>query len=87
MKFKSGEFIFKEIKKKDFQGDWPFISDTALVGCMKNIFCIVQLNGKTYALNGIAASKFNLKTPHQKGKAVIGKSIAPFIKMAKELSE
>lgn len=85
MKFKQNGFIYKKIEKKDFPENWPFINDDAIIACKDNHFCIVNLGGTFFALNGAAAKAYKLKTPHEGKRAEIGKSVEPFIKLAKEL--
>jgi hypothetical protein len=83
MKFKNGGFIYKEIYKKGFAGDWPFRTDSAIIACKEKTFCLVGLSGDFYALNGISSKKYDLKTPYIHP----GKSIQPILKMAKDLKE
>ena len=44
------------VSRKSFAGDWPLLSDDATVVCGKqdSISVGVNVNGKTYALNGTA---------------------------------
>jgi hypothetical protein len=76
--------IMKIVNKKKFKGDWPFIEDEIKIK-KKGLSYIVIINDKEYALNGMAQMHLKLETPHEKGMAIIGKSIAPFIKMASRL--
>jgi len=69
----------KEISKKEFSGDWPFRSDKVIIELRDRIFCIINIEGYDFALNGAARSKFNLPRPHDAGLAILGKSIGPFI--------
>ena len=85
MKFTTGSFTYKEIKKQDFAGDWPFLSDSCLVGRDPQQRYVVLLSGKAFALNGAARKDFKLTGPHDSGRAVIGKSIQPFRVIAKGL--
>lgn len=85
MKFKTGSFIYKEIKKSEFKGDWPFRSDSCIVGRDDKKRYVVMLSGKAFALNGNAASFFKIRTPHEGKRAYEGKSIHPFIVIARNL--
>ena len=49
------------------------------------LFCVVNIEGYAFALNGAAASRFQLPLPHYAGVAVLGKSVGPFIDMALSL--
>ncbi len=74
------------ISKQDYEGDWPFRFDEVILECRDSLFCIVNIEGHDFALNGAAKSKFNFPSPHDTGTAIIGKSIGPFIDMAFSLS-
>ncbi len=78
-------FLSRSISQYEFIGDWPFKEDYVTIRCKNGLQCIVSISGRDYALNGSAATWQNLKTPHEAKKAVIGKSLEPFIKLAKEI--
>lgn len=78
-------FMSRTLSKNEFPGKWPFKSDVITLRCKNGLQCIVSIEGKDYALNGSAATWQNLKTPHEAKKAVIGASLEPFIKLAKEI--
>jgi len=75
----------KLIKKEDFDGDWPFYSDTVIIELREKHWCIVTIDGKDYALNGAAVSRYKLEHVHDAGMAILGKSVSPFIDMALKL--
>ena len=78
-------FVSRAVSRYEFIGDWPFREEAVTVRCKNGLMCIVTIAGKDYALNGSAQGWYNLKTPHEAKKAVIGKSMEPFIRMAKEI--
>ena len=57
------------------------------MACRDELFCIVNINGYDFALNGAAQSKFNYPYPHDMGLAILGKSIGPFIDIALGLAK
>ena len=73
------------ISRDEFRGEWPLRSERVVVELRQNMFCVVNIDGYDFALNGAARSRFNLPDPHDAGVAVIGKSIGPFIDMALDL--
>jgi len=77
----------KEIFKNRFSGDWPFRSDKVIVELRDRIFCIINIMGYDFALNGAAKSRFNLPCPHDAGLAILGKSISPFIDITLNLDK
>lgn len=77
----------KRIFKEGFSGDWPFRSDKVIVELRDCIFCIINIKGYDFALNGAAKSKFNLPYPHDAGLAILGKSIGPFIDITLSLGK
>ncbi len=74
------------VSKAEFGGEWPFRDDRVNVECRDGLFCIVNIGGYDFALNGAARSRFGLPFTHDAGVAVLGKSVAPFIDMAHGLS-
>lgn len=77
----------KLIHKDNFSGEWPFRADEAVIERRDVFFCVANIQGYDFALNGAAASRYNFPDPHSAGVAIIGKSIGPFIDMARNLSE
>jgi len=77
----------KEILKNEFSGEWPFRSDKVIVELREGIFCVINIEGYDFALNGAAKSRFNLPYPHDTGLAILGKSIGPFIDIAFSLGK
>jgi hypothetical protein len=57
-----------------------------VIECRETLFCIINIGGFDFALNGSAKSQFGYPFPHDAGIAILGKSIGPFIDMAFSLS-
>ena len=74
------------VSKNEFGGEWPFRAERVTVECREGLFCIVNIGGYDFALNGAAQSRFGLPFPHAAGVAVLGKSVGQFIEMAHGLS-
>ena len=74
------------VSKTEFGDEWPFRDDRVTVECRDGLFCIVNVGGYDFALNGAARSRLRLPFPHDAGVAVLGRSVGPFIEMAFELS-
>ena len=74
------------VSKAEFGDEWPFRDDRVTVECRDGLFCIVNIGGYDFALNGAARSRFGLPFAHDAGVAVLGKSVGPFIEMAHGLS-
>ena len=83
----SGNWPTRMVTKAEFGQEWPFRTDRVIVECQENLFCIVNIAGYAFALNGAAQSRFKMPFPHDAGLAVLGKSVGPFIDMAFELSK
>lgn len=77
----------KEIFKNQFSGEWPFRSDKVIVELRDHFFCVINIEGYDFALNGAAKSRFNLPYPHDAGLAILGKSIGPFIDITLNLGK
>ncbi|MCK4824274.1 hypothetical protein KA005_51455 [bacterium] len=82
----NGKHPARKLHRNSFDGEWPFRSDEVIVECRDELFCIVNINGYDFALNGAAKSKFGYPDPHDMGLAILGKSIGPFINIAFELT-
>jgi len=76
-----------EVSKDEFEGEWPFRSDKVIVELRENLFCVINIEGYAFALNGSAKSHLKMPFPHEAGVAVFGKSVGPFIEMAFALKE
>ena len=75
------------VSKAEFGDEWPFRNDRVTVECRDGLFYIVNIGGYDFALNGLPArSRFGLPFAHDAGVAVLGKSVGPFIEMARGLS-
>ena len=70
------------VSKADFGDDWPFRDERVTIECRDGLFCVVNIGGYDFALNGAARSRFKLPFAHDAGMAVLGKSVGPFIEMA-----
>jgi len=77
---------WRAVSKAEFADEWPFRNDRVTVECRDGLFCIVNIGGYDFALNGAARSRFGLPFAHDAGVAVLGKSVGPFLTMARELS-
>ena len=76
----------RAVSEAEFGDEWPFRKDRVTVECRHGLFCIVNIGGYDFALNGAARSRFGLPFAHEAGVAVLGKSVGPFIEMAFGLS-
>jgi hypothetical protein len=81
----NGKYPIQKIQRENFKGEWPFRSDEVIVECRDGHFCIVNINGYDFSLNGAARSRFGYPYPHDMGLAILGKSIGPFIDIAFKL--
>ena len=64
---------------------WPFRVDQVIVERRERIFYIVDIEGYAFALNGAARSRYQYPDVHAAGVAILGKSVGPFIDVAREL--
>ncbi len=74
------------VSETEFGSEWPFRDNRVTVECREGLFCVVNIGGYDFALNGAARSRFGLPFAHDAGVAVLGKSVGPFIDMAHGLS-
>lgn len=81
------KIITKKEFIEDFSEEWPFRANEVIIECREQLFCIVNINGYDYGLNGAALSMFKYPDPHETGIAILGKSIGPFIDLALELGK
>jgi len=70
----------------DFLEEWPFIVDSITIEKWDEHSAVVIIENTSFALNGIAKSKFKLIGVHDAGKAIKGKSIGTFIQLALKLN-
>ena len=82
----NGPWLSRIIPREDFTGDWPFRFDEVIIELRESMFCIINIEGYDFALNGAAKSRFGFPFPHDAGIAFLGNSIGPFIDMALNLS-
>ncbi|NLS96601.1 MAG: hypothetical protein GXX96_31070 [Planctomycetaceae bacterium] len=83
----AGSWPTKAITEDEYAGEWPFRVDRIILELREGIFCIVNIEGYAFALNGAAASRLQIPDPHDAGLAVLGRSVGPFIDMALALRE
>jgi len=83
----NSEYKYKKIKKIEYNGDWPFYADDVIVECRQKHWCVVEISGYDYALNGAAQGRYNLPSVHDAGMAILGMSIVPFIDIALGLNK
>ena len=74
------------VTKASFGDKWPFRSDEVVIECRENLFCVVNIAGYDFALNGSAKSRFGYPDPHDAGLAILGRSVGPFIDLAFSLA-
>lgn len=74
------------VSRSEFDGEWPFRRDRVTVECREGLFCVINIGGYDFALNGAARGGLRLPDPHEAGVAILGKSVGPFINMAFSLS-
>lgn len=74
------------ISKENFDQEWPFRFDEVVIECREDLFCVINIQGYDFALNGAAKSRFEYPFPHEAGIAILGKSVGPFIDMAFSLA-
>lgn len=80
-------FVSKKIKKKEYEGEWPFYVNEIIIECRHKHWCTVTIDGYDYGLNGAAQGKYKLEHPHEAGVAIVGKSTSDFIKLALEMGK
>ena len=83
----TGSWPTRIVEQGTFPAEWPFRCDRVILELRDKIFAMVYIDGYAFALNGAAATRFNVPFPHDAGLAVLGKSVAPFIDMALSLRE
>ena len=59
-----GKWPTRTVTKAEFEGEWPFRADRVVIECRNDTFCIVNIDGYTFALNGAAKSRFKIPFPH-----------------------
>ena len=77
-----GEWPTQIVTKAEFGGEWPFRVDRVILERRNDTFCVVNINGYAFALNGAAKSRFKIPFPHDASLAVLGRSVGPFIDRA-----
>ncbi|WP_286971889.1 hypothetical protein [Flavobacterium sp. UBA4854] len=76
---------YKKILKSEFDGDWPFYADEVVIECRDKHWCVIEIDGHYYALNGSAKGRYKLDNPQDAGMVLMDKNFGGFIKMALEL--
>ena len=82
----SSEWPTRTIGELEFQGEWPFRENQVIVERRSGLFCIINIRGYAFALNGAARTKYGMPDPHDAGVAILGRSVGPFINAALDLS-
>lgn len=77
----------RTVSRENFDGEWPFRADRVIIQCRERLFCIVNIRGYDFALNGAANMKLGIPFAADAGMAVLGRSLDPFMKMALRLSK
>lgn len=75
------------VTRDEYREEWPFRADQVIIECRDRVFCIVNITGYAFALNGAARSRYSIPDVHAAGLAVIGKSIGPFLDLARTLRD
>jgi len=75
----------KRVTKSAYRGDWPFTSNQVIVEQRHEKWCVVTIENRDYALNGLAKGRYKLETAHEGGMAILGISTQEFLKMAQAL--
>lgn len=75
----------KKILKSQFEGEWPFKSESVILESRENESYIVIIDKYEYALNGKTSSRLKLPTPNKGGVVVCCKSTDKFLKIAQNL--
>jgi len=78
-------YKWRAIRRDQFDGEWPFYEDEVVVECRDRKWCVIAIDGYDYALNGRTSGHLKLDNPHEGGRAVLGKSLDAFTKLALEL--
>lgn len=75
----------KKISRQQYDGEWPFKSDSIVLESRKGNSYFAIIDGYEYALDGKTASKLKLLTPEKGGVVIACKSTNEFLKIAKKL--
>lgn len=78
-------YKYMKVTREQFIGDWPFYTDSVIIEKREEHWYTITIKGRDYSLNGSAKSRYKLENPTDAGMAIQGKSIQPFIDMAKGL--
>jgi len=82
----SSKWPTRIVTREEFDDEWPFRADRVIIECRDNLFCIANIEGYAFALNGAAATHLRIPFPHDAGEAVLGRSVHRVTKMAQALS-
>lgn len=80
-------YVSRSISKEEYKGDWPFYNDEVIIECREQHWCIITIEGYDYALMDSARRRYKFPDVFDSGRAILGKSIGPFIRMALELGK
>lgn len=81
------KIVTKEDYLKSHSGEWPFLVDSVIIECRQNNWCVVTIEGRDYALHGLAKSRYKLESPEDGGYAILGIGMRDFLDMAFELAK
>ena len=82
----SSDWPTLSLTKTEFDGEWPFRKDRVIVECRASLFCVVNICGYAFALNGAARTRYGMPDPHDAGVAILGRSVGPFVDAALRLA-
>ena len=80
-------FIHQLLKKENYEGEWPFDSEEAIIELRDNNRCIISIDGYDYALNGRASIAYNIELVNKTNITLPGYCINDFTKMTLNLKE
>ncbi len=81
----NSRYKYMKVEREQFIGDWPFYTDSVIIEKREDYWYTITIMGRDYSLNGSAKSRYKLENPMDAGMAIQGKSIQPFINLAKGL--
>lgn len=60
-----GELIYVKQLNRNEVTAWPFNAEYVKVACIEHDYAVIEISGTVYALNGLAATYFKLKSIQQ----------------------
>jgi hypothetical protein len=73
------------VRQSDYIGEWPYYVNKVIIECHQKYWCVVCINGRSYALNGAAKGRFNLQDAYEAGMAIPGIFPHTLIKISQSL--